>query len=160
MFATGELGEMSEAGSGLTVKYSRLNLFNSYIYTGFESGIFYLPGKKISDDSVLELKQSVIIPVFANCGLKLPVTKKLYISPSLSMGGAYFNMKYGPEKGINIEQKSRQKNFIDPSLKSGLSIEYRFRQAYIGAGADYGVFIEQEGNIGFISGNLIFGYRY
>jgi len=160
LYPAGKLGEMSKPGYGGVLSYTYSGIFFKNFICGLESGFYSLKGKATSDEAELETDRIFIVPLLVTSGYKIPVTRKLFIIPSISAGAAYFNATYSQSEKDSTDGKEGSDDFWDADMKAGIGMTYFFSNCYIGISGDYGIFTESDYINRFYSGSVLFGYSY
>lgn len=157
----GTFGDMASPGYGALISYTLTNFLFTNISAGIESGYFYIPG----DDS-FETEQSGVdsfqlVPFGLKAAYMLEFSDKLTIKPSLTAGGAFFDMKY---KAFDIDAGAGGDNAIsgfDPMLKISISADwYIGQQIFLGLNLGYGILFEKGENLSFICTGFNMGMRF
>ncbi len=161
MMPLGRFGEMAGIGYGGMFDYSRRNLLFEGVEAGLGIGIFYAPGKDLLDDGRSEFHRFLIAPFVLHAGYRFWFGESFSLIPSLSLGGAYFNMTSMHYDSFTLEETEVTENFVDPVALIDIGAEYSITETLsVSLHCGYGMFIEKSGPMQFVSGGLGFEYRF
>lgn len=147
----GEFKEMAKPGYGGIINFTKRNFLFRRFEAGINTGFYYAPGKDLSEDQRPDYERFIIAPLFLNTGYRVRVLKHLYLAPEISFGYAYFNSAYKYFDSKTLEEIKKNKNFIDPIVKSGLGMEYLINQSFsVSVNGEYGMFIEKSDPMKFL----------
>lgn len=149
-----DLGVMLHPGYGGLALISAANFPAWGLNLGLGSGCFYFTGWGRS------VKESYMVPMIAAASYRFMITDAFSITPELFGGCAFIRIRYSKRNmGMHGLVYPSKKGF-EPFLMAGLTLSYTLKGRYtFFMGADYGMVIEKDSLMDFLSCNAGFGAR-
>jgi len=161
IFPLGKFGEMAGMAYGGMINLTERNLFFSGFEAGLGAGFYYASGKDMSEKQKPVFENFIIAPLFLNAAYRIILGESFSIAPAISFGAGYIGISYKTRDAVTRLETKKSKSTIDPVFKGGILTEYIFTESFgISLQADYGMFIEKDGNMPFASAALGFHYIF
>jgi len=136
----GDFASIADNGTGGLVKTDITDLFAENFRLWIESGYVR------SGSSVNEVNYFYMIPVMASFDYSMRLSRRVTLSPVLSVGYTYVNLSYRKNGSSIYETKSAW----EPATSAGIDLDFSIsRNSSITLGSRYGAVFEKEKNMYF-----------
>lgn len=137
----GYLKEVSDRGYGASLSVRIENLLVTGFFCGLEAQFMYFDGTG-------KMHHAMMIPFAADIGYAYTIWK-VSIVPAIGVGGNYAMNYYYTDQ---IKYWKVRRNGFQAYLKAGASFDFLvYKNFYLRIGADYNIFFEKGGNIGYFT---------
>ncbi|HPJ36714.1 MAG TPA: hypothetical protein PK358_17895 [Spirochaetota bacterium] len=156
IYPVGEYAEISDPGYGGIFSY-----FFDSSSTALEFGFFYLPGIDELETEGRSLEHSYIGTAAFKHGWPFRPFRHFIITPYLSAGAAYINLKYTTRSVLLPEDEEYDENGVDPMLSASVSFDWRLPgDIILGLNAGYGILVEEKKEFQFLKTGINLGVRF
>ena len=146
----GDFASIADNGTGGLVKTDITDLFAENFRLWIESGYVR------SGSSVNEVNYFYMIPVMASFDYSMRLSRRVTLSPVLSVGYTYVNLSYRKNGSSIYETKSAW----EPATSAGIDLDFSIsRNSSITLGSRYGAVFEKEKNMYFSMFTRITSYN-
>jgi hypothetical protein len=153
IYPMGDLGDMFKYGTGGTLAVSWRDAF----FPGFTLGLKQSNWYFSAEDSDMNWAYMAGLSVSAGYSVEFA---KFAVTPGFSIGYTYTTMAYRNYRDVAGQYDEKVERGFDPLFTAGFSVLYSgFNPLVLSLGADYGMIIEQNGFMSFLSGMLGVGLR-
>ncbi|MFC1670197.1 CsgG/HfaB family protein [Spirochaetota bacterium] len=148
-------GEVFSAGYGGLVYFKMRNLFVSGFDPAIETGVLNFEGKLEENGGDDKVNNMIMIPVLLKLEYRFSILNTLDVIPEISLGGAYSTMMWE-----NAGEHQTDSAFEPLFLFGGHLNWYVIKYLSVTAGFNYGMIVESDGTLGFISVSLGMEYLF
>ncbi len=146
---SGRFAEISESGYGAAVDFTAENLVFGIFDAGISGGLFFSGGRDLTESKSQDYDSFMFAPLMLSLLYSADLTGNFSLIPALSLGGAWYDVKYTDHTSGPLDSSDRHEKFFGPAAKAGLLCRYRISgNVSLTGGCGYTAVKEESGMIG------------
>jgi hypothetical protein len=152
---------ITSIGYGGTISFNLTNFIFKSFSAGLETGYYYLPGKNSIDEENIETRSSHLALGCLTLSYIFQPSANIILTPSAAAGSAYSHIEFSRLNKETDYYEDVKSDGFNPLVKLSLSADWSLSENLLaGISGAYGMILEPEGSMSFITCSINFGLRF